>query len=148
MYSPHCTVHIVRSTHVFRTKKNSYYTAYSAEIVDSPRFSHRGMLIDTSRHFLSIEAIHQILESMEYSKFNVLHWHIVDSPSFPYESKTWPLLWNGAYSVYERYSQKDMLGIVEFAKERGIRVIPEFDMPGHADSWCVGYPQICPSPTC
>jgi len=64
------------------------------------------------------------------------------------ESKTYPKLWLGSYSPEERYTQADIREIVEYARLRGIRVMPEFDMPGHAGSWCAGYPDICPSPTC
>ena len=105
-------------------------------------------MIDTSRHFQTTESIKRVIESMSYAKFNTLHWHLVDIESFPYESKAYPKLWDGAYTNYERFSQNDVEDIVQHAKYHGIRVIPEFDMPGHANSWCVGYPDICPSPTC
>eukprot|EP00490_Sorites_sp_Unknown_P029485 CAMPEP_0114660652 /NCGR_PEP_ID=MMETSP0191-20121206/20561_1 /TAXON_ID=126664 /ORGANISM="Sorites sp." /LENGTH=211 /DNA_ID=CAMNT_0001890087 /DNA_START=695 /DNA_END=1327 /DNA_ORIENTATION=- len=95
-----------------------------------------------------MDAIKGVLASMEFAKFNVLHWHIVDTQSFPFESKAYPLFNNGAYDAYQRYSQNDMKDIVAFAQERGIRVVPEFDIPGHTMSWCVGYPEICPNKTC
>lgn len=117
-------------------------------IKDEPRFPHRGLMIDTSRHFLSLAAIRKLIRSLPYAKINVLHWHIVDSQSFPFESKTHPKLWNGAYSSQERYTQEDVAAIVEFARLRGIRVMVEFDVPGHAKSWCAGYPEVCPSSTC
>merc|ERR1719203_259026 len=100
-------------------------------------------MIDSARHFQSVKSIHSVLDSMAYAKFNVLHWHIVDSQSFPYESKTYPKLWDGSYSMHERYIQSDIKNIINYAKNLGIRVIPEFDQPGHADSWCIGYPEIC-----
>merc|ERR1712232_1402688 len=71
-----------------------------------------------------------------------------DSQSYPFQVKSSPKLWNGAYSELERYTQDDVASIIEYARLRGVRVIVEFDMPGHAASWCVGYPEICPSPTC
>ena len=95
------------------------------------RFSHRGFLMDTSRHFETLASLKRIIDALSYAKFNTFHWHIVDSQSFPYESYVYPKLWNGAYTVYERYSQNDVKEIVQYAYERGIRVIVEFDMPGH-----------------
>jgi len=118
------------------------------QIDDAPRFPHRGLMIDSARHFLPLPAIRDIIDSLPYAKINVLHWHMVDSQSFPFESLTHPKLWEGAYSPLERYTQSDVESIVEYARLRGVRVIVEFDMPGHAASWCSGYPEICPSPTC
>ena len=118
------------------------------EIKDEPRFPHRGLMIDTSRHFLSLTAIRKLVRSLPYSKVNVLHWHMVDSQSFPFESKTHPKLWEGAFSPQERYTQEDVASIVKYARLRGVRVMVEFDVPGHAKSWCAGYPEICPSTTC
>ena len=71
-----------------------------------------------------------------------------DSQSFPFEVQSSPKLWDGAYSSQEKFSQLDVASVVEFARLRGVRVMVEFDMPGHAGSWCTGYPEICPSPTC
>jgi hexosaminidase len=99
------------------------------QIFDFPRFSHRGLLIDTSRNFLSVGSILRTLEAMAHSKMNVLHWHIVDSESFPLEILSYPQLTKGAYSQYQTYSQSDVRDIVSFAHFRGIRVIVEFDMP-------------------
>lgn len=118
------------------------------EIVDEPMYSHRGILMDTSRHFLSVKSIRKIIDSLTYSKFNVLHWHITDSQSAPIESKLYPDFWKGAYTEYEKYTQEDVAEIVEYARKRGVRVMPEFDVPGHSDSWCAGVPEICPSETC
>merc|ERR1712187_897603 len=73
---------------------------------------------------------------------------MADSQSSPFQVKSSPKLWNGAYSELERYTQQDVASIVEYARLRGVRVIVEFDMPGHASSWCKGYPEICPSTTC
>lgn len=68
--------------------------------------------------------------------------------SFPFESRSYPKLWTGAYSVQERYTQEDMSDLIEYARLRGVRVMVEFDVPGHGESWCTGYPGICPAPTC
>jgi len=115
---------------------------------DKPRFPHRGILMDTSRHFQTIPNLKLLIDSLSYAKMNVLHWHIVDTQTFPAEIPMVPKLWNGAYSNEERYSRYDIMEIIEYARLRGVRVIPEFDMPGHAASWCVGYPEICPSSEC
>jgi len=117
-------------------------------IQDSPRFSWRGVLIDTDRHFLPLKTIYSIIDSITYTKMNTLHWHIVDWQSWPLESAAYPLLWSAAWSYDERYTFEDVAAVVEYARQRGIRVVPEFDTPGHAGSVCVGYPEICPSPTC
>ncbi|GMH55875.1 hypothetical protein TrST_g2448 [Triparma strigata] len=119
------------------------------EISDSPRFPHRGVLVDSSRHFEPISTLKIVVDSLAYAKLNVLHWHLVDSQSFPFDSKSYPLLGKqGAYSQFERYSPNDVAELVEYARQRGVRVMVEIDTPGHAGSWCEGYPEICPSKTC
>ena len=123
-----------------------YYQTSTCVINDSPRFGHRSILIDTARHFETVSSLKGLLDAMSYAKFNTLHWHMVDDQSFPYQSKTYPLLWNTAYSKYERFSQSDVMDIVQYAKYRGIRVIPEFDMPSH-QAFGNYYPEICP-PSC
>ena len=117
-------------------------------IQDQPRYPHRGVLVDTSRHYQTIPVIKKIVDSLAYSKYNVFHWHLSDIQSFPYQSDVLPLLANAAYSNNDRYSSGDVADIVEYARQRGVRVMMEFDIPGHAGSWCVGYPSVCPSPTC
>ncbi|XP_015962435.1 beta-hexosaminidase 1 [Arachis duranensis] len=117
-------------------------------IHDQPRFAYRGLMLDTSRHYLPVTVIKQIIDSMSYAKFNVLHWHIIDEESFPLEVPSYPNLWNGSYTKWERYTVEDAYEIVNFAKMRGINVMAEVDVPGHAESWGVGYPDLWPSPTC
>ncbi|KAK7586163.1 hypothetical protein V9T40_004039 [Parthenolecanium corni] len=124
---------------------NGYkFAIRSLSLLDFPAFSHRGLLIDTSRHFLPVKTITRILDAMTYSKLNVLHWHMTDDQSFPFESTTYPALGDrGAYNKYFAiYTHSDIEQIIEYARKRGIRVIPEFDTPGHTLSWGLGMPGL------
>jgi hexosaminidase len=114
-------------------------------IEDHPRFVWRGLLIDTSRHFLPVPAVERILEAMAVVKMNVLHLHLTDEPGFRAESLVHPAL-QGLGSSGQYYSQDDLRHLVAYAAERGIRVLPEFDMPGHVTSWLVGYPELASLP--
>ncbi|KAF9922339.1 hypothetical protein FBU30_007580 [Linnemannia zychae] len=183
--------------------------AYTKEIAqtpllihDRPLFTHRGVLLDTSRNFLSMMSLYRTIDAMAMNKLNVFHWHIVDSPSFPivlddqvdstvvdeddedeyedgggdsnddmddFEAKQYrehkrsdkQTIWKasssstpnnylplsqlsakGAFSEKMVYSKKDISDFVDYAMDRGIRVIPEVDMPGHAWSWSGAFPEI------
>lgn len=113
------------------------YSVHEQSVVDYPRFPFRAVLIDTGRHYLPVPLLLAHLDAMAYNKMNVLHWHIVDMPSFPYVSKAFPhLSAGGAFDQNHLYTKADVDTIVSYAKERGIRVVPEFDVPGHTfPSW-------------
>ena len=113
-----------------------------ADIQDAPRFPFRGVLLDTGRHFLPVETLLKFLDTMAMHKMNVFHWHIVDQESFPVQSERFPeLAREGAYDVFATYSKKDMQAVVAYARARGIRVMPEFDIPGHG-AWGFGKPEL------
>lgn len=88
-------------------------------------------MIDTSRHWLSVKVIKRQLDIMAMNKMNLLHWHMVDSEAFPYQSKKFPELHKvGAYTLRHTYSPEEVQDVINYARIRGIRVMPEFDMPG------------------
>ena len=110
-------------------------------INDQPRFPWRGLMLDTGRHFQPLDTVRQTLDGMEAVKLNVFHWHLSEDQGFRVETKAFPLLTEkGSDGLF--YTQAEIRGILEYARDRGIRVIPEFDMPGHASSWFVGYPDL------
>eukprot|EP00002_Diphylleia_rotans_P004356 TRINITY_DN13186_c0_g1_i1.p1 TRINITY_DN13186_c0_g1~~TRINITY_DN13186_c0_g1_i1.p1 ORF type:complete len:564 (+),score=117.28 TRINITY_DN13186_c0_g1_i1:46-1737(+) len=127
----------------FDYSSSTYSLPFSPyNIVDKPRFPHRGVLIDTSRHFLPVDYILTILDGLAAVKMNVFHWHVCDGASFPFEVRSYPGLSLGAWSKNEIYTHEQLKEIVQYATDRGIRIIPEFDIPGHTASWAAGYPEI------
>ncbi len=110
-------------------------------IDDQPRFPWRGLMIDVSRHFIPVSVLERDLDGMEAVKLNVFHWHLSDDQGFRAESLKSPLLQGkGSDGLY--YTQAQIHDVIEYARDRGIRVIPEFDMPCHTTSWFVGYPEL------
>ncbi len=117
----------------------------AVRIEDMPRFRWRGLLMDVSRHFMPVDEVKHTLDGMAAVKLNVFHWHLTDDQGFRVESKRYPRLQgSGSDGLY--YTQAEIREIVAYARDRGIRVIPEFDMPGHTTSWLVGYPQYASVP--
>jgi hexosaminidase len=117
------------------------FVAPAVTIKDQPRFAWRGTLIDVSRHFIPIDALKRNIDGMAAVKMNVLHWHLSDDQGFRAESKVFPKL-TGMGSDGMFYTQGEIRDLIAYAHERGIRVMPEFDIPGHSRSWFLGYPEL------
>src|SRR5271165_1731089 len=121
------------------------FAAPAVTIKDQPRFPWRGLMIDVSRHFIPLDALKRNLDAMAAVKMNVFHWHLSDDQGFRVESKKFPKLQemdsDGLY-----YTQDEVRELIGYAHDRGIRVIPEFDMPGHTTAWFVGYPDMASGP--
>ncbi|WP_046245180.1 beta-N-acetylhexosaminidase [Hymenobacter terrenus] len=122
------------------TEKRQRYLP-EVDIVDQPRFAWRGLLIDAARHFMPVAVIKRNLDGMAAVKLNVLHWHLTDDQGFRVESKVLPRLHQvgGADGFYTQAQVREVLA---YAAARGIRVVPEFDVPGHATSWIAAYPRL------
>src|SRR5256714_15531333 len=114
-------------------------------IKDQPRFAWRALLIDMRRHYIPVDVLERNIDGMAAVKLNVLHLHLSDDEGFRVESKRFPKLHEmGSDGLY--YTQADIRTLVDYARDRGIRVIPEFDMPAHSRSWFVGYPELASGP--
>ena len=128
-------------------------------IVDQPRFSWRGSMLDVSRNFFDKEYILRHLDFLAYHKINKFHWHLTDDNGWRVEIKKYPRLtqvgaWRGrnealspAFDSGEEryggfYTQQDLKEIVAYAADRNIEIIPEFDLPGHSKALAVSYPEI------
>ena len=121
------------------------FAAPAVVIEDQPRFPWRGLMIDAGRHFMPIDVIKRNLDGMAAVKLNVFHWHLSENQGFRIESKKFPKLQEmGSDGLY--YTQEQVRDVIDYARDRGIRVIPEFDMPGHSTAWFVGYPDLASGP--
>jgi hexosaminidase len=117
----------------------------AVDINDRPRFRWRGLLMDASRHWMPVPVIKRNLDAMAAVKLNVLHWHLSDDQGFRMESRRFAELQRlGSDGNY--YTQADIREVIAYARERGIRVVPEFDMPGHTTSWFVSHPELASAP--
>jgi len=114
-------------------------------IHDTPRFRWRGLMIDCGRHFIPVDVLKRTLDGMASVKLNVFHWHLSEDQGFRMESKVFPRLTeSGSDGLF--YTQEQAREVVAYARDRGIRVVPEFDMPGHTSAWFVGYPDLASAP--
>ena len=115
------------------------------DIADKPRFTWRGLLIDVGRHFQPVDVIKRNLDAMAAVKMNVFHWHLTEDQGFRVESKVFPKLHRlGSDGMF--YTQAQIRDVIDYAADRGIRVMPEFDIPGHSTSWFVAYPEFSSAP--
>jgi hexosaminidase len=121
------------------------FAAAAVHVEDAPRFPWRGLMIDVSRHFSSMETLQRNIDGMAGVKMNVLHLHLSDDQGFRLQSKEFPKLTERG-SDGQFYTQAEMRDLIGYASERGIRVVPEFDMPGHSTAWFVGYPALASGP--
>jgi len=106
------------------------------EIDDAPRFAWRGVLIDVARHFISMQTLKRTVDGMALCKLNVLHLHLSDDQAFRFPSTAFPRL-----ASEPHFSRQELAGLVAYAADRGVRVVPEIDMPGHCNCWLVAYPE-------
>lgn len=117
------------------------YVLPLVSIHDSPRFRWRGLMIDCGRHFEPMDVLKRSIDGMAAVKLNVFHWHLTEDQGFRIESKLYPRLTEiGSNGLY--YTQQDAKDLVAYARARGIRVVPEFEMPGHSTAWQVAYPKL------
>ena len=121
------------------------YFFHTINVKDKPRFKWRGLMIDACRHFMPVEVIKRNLDGMAAVKLNVLHWHLSEDQGFRVECKTFPKL-HELGSDGDYYSQEQINEVIQYADERGIRIMPEFDLPGHATSWLTAYPEYASMP--
>src|ERR1700720_1475143 len=121
------------------------FAAPAVTINDRPRFPWRGLMIDSARHFVPLEVLKRNIDGLEAVKMNVFHWHLSENQGFRVESKKFPKLHEmGSDGLY--YTQDEIHDLIEYARDRGIRVVPEFDVPGHSTAWFVGYPELASGP--
>src|SRR5271154_5009502 len=121
------------------------FAAPALTINDKPRFPWRGLMIDSARHFVPLDVIRRNIDGLEAVKMNVFHWHLSENQGFRVESKKFPRLHEaGSDGLY--YTQDEIHDLIEYARDRGVRVIPEFDVPGHSTAWFVGYPELASAP--
>ncbi len=114
-------------------------------ITDVPRFPWRGVLLDSARHFLPVEDILRQLDGMAAAKLNVFHWHLTDDQGWRFASEHYPKLQQLA-SDGHFYTREQMKQVVAYATALGIRVVPEIDLPGHASTIAVAYPELLSAP--
>ncbi len=112
-----------------------------AVIIDEPRFPWRGLLLDITLHWMPMDVVKRTLDCMASVKLNVLHLHLTEDQMFGIESKVYPRLQQvGSDGNY--YTQENMKEVIAYADQRGIRIVPEFDLPGHCTSWLKAYPEL------
>lgn len=129
---------------LLRQEAQGFYLP-AVTIVDQPRFAWRGLMIDVVRHWQPIEVIKRNLDAMAVVKLNVLHLHLTDDQGIRVESKRFPELAAKA-SGTEFFTQDQIRDLIAYATDRGIRVVPEFDLPAHGHAWVVSHPEFASAP--
>ncbi|MCU7525467.1 MAG: beta-N-acetylhexosaminidase [Bacteroidota bacterium] len=115
------------------------------KIEDNPRFQWRGLMMDAARHFMPVDVVKRNIDGMAAVKMNVFHWHLSDDQGFRVELKTIPELTKiSSDGLY--YTQEEIREVLQYANDRGIRVIPEFDIPGHSTSYLAAFPELASAP--
>jgi hexosaminidase len=138
-------IHALQTLRQLLSSNDKGYYFPFVSIIDRPRFTWRGMLLDVCRHFIPIEVVKRNILGMNFLKMNVFHWHLTEDQGFRIESKKYPKL-HQLGSDGSFYTQGEIREVIQFADSFGIRVVPEFDMPGHTTSWFVGYPELASRP--
>ncbi len=121
--------------------KDGSYVFSGVKIKDEPRFVWRGLMMDVGRHFMPVDVVKRNIDAMAFVKLNVFHWHLSDDQGFRVEIKTLPKLIELA-SDGQYYTQAQIKDVVAYAGDRGIRVVPEFDVPGHGSAFLTAYPEL------
>eukprot|EP00605_Chrysophyceae_sp_TOSAG23-4_P000896 GSChrysophyteH1.ASY1.ANO1.987.1 assembled CDS len=106
------------------------------------RFAHRGVLLDSARHYLPMDTLKKMIDSLPMANFNVMHWHVEDAQSFPLDTPSSPKMVKGAFKPSETYSMEQVQELDQYATDRGVRIVYEVDGPGHTASWGKGYPEL------
>jgi hexosaminidase len=126
-------------------REGTRWVVPAVTIRDAPRFPWRGLLVDPCRHWIPVDVVKRTLDGMAAVKMNVLHWHLTEDQGFRIESRRFPRLHEqGSDGLY--YTQEQVREVIAYARDLGIRVVPEFDMPGHTTSWLVGHPELAAGP--
>jgi hexosaminidase len=143
--TPLGTMHGLQTFLQLITEGPSGFVVPAITIHDTPRFVWRGLMIDVSRHFMPLDVLRRNLDGMEAVKMNVFHWHLSDNQGFRVQCQKFPKLTGmGSDGLY--YTPEQVRDLIAYARDRGIRVVPEFDMPGHTTAWFAGYPQLASGP--
>lgn len=150
---------------IYGTKKASVeWKMAGVEIEDHPRFSYRGAMLDTARHFFPKDYVKKFIDTMAVHKLNTFHWHLTDDQGWRIEIKRYPKLTSiGAFRKETMdgrhpgdpkkfkfdgiphggfYTQEDIKEVVKYAQERNITIVPEIEMPGHAQAAIAAYPEL------
>ncbi|MEA5045554.1 MAG: family 20 glycosylhydrolase [Petrimonas sp.] len=146
-----------------KREENVSWQLPQVEITDYPRVNWRGLMLDVSRHFFTVDEVKQYLDNMVKYKYNIFHWHLTDDEGWRIEIKGLPRLteigawrqeqigWFGSFSQPDPrapknyggfYTQEQVKEIVQYAKERNIQVMPEIDVPGHSSAILAAYPEL------